>query len=347
MKKWLLLTLIIFASFCNLFPVSAESTRVDYTNIAVNKLSQMEIDCTVESWQYLDGSKKDSYILFVLSPSGYMIYDVEFEIFLEISDEAKSPYEMNIETGYYFGFGNYKIIPEELEYLLLNEAAQKKTIQERLDAEQLSSEKSLSSDVETISALLLTGDFTIPRYYYFENLHTNFPDNLRGSCGFVALSILLGYVDVYYDDSLVQPMFQNHTIITEPRGTNQDLHDHLIELLGWDPLTSDLKTTAYEIQLSAHRFIDENNAIIKYRYTISWGVIPSAQSIRNKIDNGIPCLLFGHYELPDWGNHVVVAYGYNSDMFIVHSGHKGSGDSRVYLSEYLLGSWMTMTYSTC
>ena len=39
--------------------------------------------------------------------------------------------------------------------------------------------------------------------YYFNNLNTNFGNNTHGSCGFVAMGMLLSYYDTYWDNSII------------------------------------------------------------------------------------------------------------------------------------------------
>lgn len=50
------------------------------------------------------------------------------------------------------------------------------------------------------------------RQTYFKNLHTNFGINNRGSCGYVALSMLLTYYDTILCDNIVPREFDNPTV---------------------------------------------------------------------------------------------------------------------------------------
>lgn len=49
------------------------------------------------------------------------------------------------------------------------------------------------------------------RQTYFKNLHTNFGKNNRGSCGYVALSMLLTYYDTVLSDNIVPRQFDQPT----------------------------------------------------------------------------------------------------------------------------------------
>ena len=243
---------------------------------------------------------------------------------------------------YYFGFGVYTLITNKIDDLVKKEMEQRDIIRNNFEIES-------KNQVSTKSS---TGDAIINRGYYFESLETNLPNNVHNSCGYVALSIVMGYMDYYYDYNLLPSIYENTNNPLEPKGTNQDLHDLLIVLDGRDPTDSDLRTIASNTVNAANEYLDQNSSVVKSNYQIISGLLPLTILVKPIIDNNAPVILFGHYFTPDWNNHAVVAYGYNGNMFIVHSGYKstgGSNKSRVYLSEYLLGSCMVMTYtpSTC
>ena len=44
-------------------------------------------------------------------------------------------------------------------------------------------------------------------YYYFANLGNHIEENVVGTCGYIALGMLLTYYDTYWDDSLVSDSY--------------------------------------------------------------------------------------------------------------------------------------------
>lgn len=59
--------------------------------------------------------------------------------------------------------------------------------------------------------IALTNNFAS---YYFYNLDENFGNNLVGSCGYVAMAMLLSYYDTYWDDNMIEDRFdENENLI--------------------------------------------------------------------------------------------------------------------------------------
>ena len=52
--------------------------------------------------------------------------------------------------------------------------------------------------------------------YYFNNLTTNFGYNLVGSCGYVAMGMLLSYWDTYWDNDVIPENYKHITLLDEP-----------------------------------------------------------------------------------------------------------------------------------
>jgi hypothetical protein len=344
MRKMLVYTMffvcLMFMS-SHVMALDDDLLKLQKSNIE-SELQLMQLDFQVKTMKYLNGTREEMYILGELSPSGYLIYDIEFQIILEMNLETDPPYEDIREELYYFGYGKYSFDPNNIDMFSTMESEERKLIENNIKLENEN-----SSDIAGTKTL--SGDVMIIKDYYFEDLETNFPNNVGGSCGYVALSILMGYLDQNYDDDLVPIEYENHDVVYEPIGTNQDFHDLLIVLDGRDPTSGSLATTAYNTHNASFEYISQNYNINASNYHITSVYLPLAYEVRDEIDDNLPCLLFGHYYSPDWNNHAVVAYGYNGSMFIVHSGYKGTGDSRVYLSSYLLGSYMKIkyTFSAC
>lgn len=53
-------------------------------------------------------------------------------------------------------------------------------------------------------------------YIYFSNLEENMPTNRAGTCGYVALAMILNYLDTFWNDFFVEERFEAHTSIEIP-----------------------------------------------------------------------------------------------------------------------------------
>lgn len=62
--------------------------------------------------------------------------------------------------------------------------------------------------------IVLTNNFST---HYFKKLTTNFGENIKGSCGYVAMGMLLSYYDTYWSDNIIS---ENFDIIEDIYGGN-------------------------------------------------------------------------------------------------------------------------------
>ena len=120
--------------------------------------------------------------------------------FLEGSNKVNSPYfgENANDKWYYLGPGNYYVAKNKMIVNILT--------REENVIPNMKKAKYLINDFENDSQLTKASNSSsfnkINNAYYFENLK-QFPSNLDGACGIVALSILLGYYDNFYDDLFI------------------------------------------------------------------------------------------------------------------------------------------------
>jgi len=85
-----------------------------------------------------------------------------------------------------------------------------------------------------IDNLSQTGNYSSYREAYFDNLTTNYGMNYKGSCGYVAMGMLLSYYDNYLDDFIIS---DNYDEVTTSYDTNMILshnspgifHDELFD----------------------------------------------------------------------------------------------------------------------
>lgn len=76
---------------------------------------------------------------------------------------------------------------------------------DRLIDNEIASETSGNQNEETI---FLTDNYAS---YYYKNLTENFGNNTKGSCGYVAIGMLLSYWDTFWDDNMIP---ENYDMIT-------------------------------------------------------------------------------------------------------------------------------------
>lgn len=330
----------VFANDCTL--------HEKYLNIAYKKIEQMGLNKTIINVEQLSGSEKNTYLVFELEETGYMIYYKEAGIFIEISTTVPSPYKNLHGEFYYFGPGQYQMNIDYLGDQVETEKSMRMTIHENM-ARQKDVES--NDETEIIAQSLLFGDVEISEASYFENVQENMPINYNSACGYVALAVYLGYFDQIYNNGVVPNWYENDFDPTEPIGTNQDFYEYLITLDGKDlnDPNEDFATTAYDIKNLAREYLVNNPYVDDSDFFINWSYLPLNYTIRNAIDNNVPSILFVKAQFPVWvekANHAIIAYGYNDDMFIVNCCLQGNnGYSRFYLSEYIIGSYMKMRYS--
>jgi hypothetical protein len=199
----------------------------------------------------------------------------------------------------------------------------------------------------------------IQHHEYFEKLYTSqFPENINGTCGYVALSILLGYYDTFYSDLIIPNGYvyyqngwlnlteygsvylssndNNMTLEnwTKMPGTTQNLHDILLGYGHYD------FSNSYGTPIYTDGMVNTlNDYFNHYVYTIQDEIdIVSKKTsviynIMNYVDDGYPVLTSLAMYATDFNGielrfaHNVIVYGYKETMTIPYlKAHMGWGD---------------------
>lgn len=175
--------------------------------------------------------------------------------------------------------------------------------------------------------------------YYFKNLNTNFGYNTFGSCGYIAVGMLLSFWDTYWDDSIVPEKYEEQAKLSsdaidinvnspgvkrEPTslryGTAAKYHENItnyrdeyLHFLLLDMGKSLFNTTAGNYGMSSGKYVRLiNNYLTNYRdySTGDYEIVSTSTNVRSKaisyIKQGIPVQL-------SIGGHAVVAYDYDED----------------------------------
>ena len=229
--------------------------------------------------------------------SNKKLYDFDNGEFLEGSNKVNSPYfgENANDKWYYLEPGNYYVAKNKMVVNILT--------REENVIPNMKKAKYLINDFENDSQLTKASNSSsfnkINNAYYFENLK-QFSSNLDGACGIVALSILLGYYDNFYDDLFIpnnltydsnqvvaygsvpfeKDRDYNLEDVTSMPGTTQAFYDYLLEkygntILGLEPgdfgLVTGYPMDANSIYQTITAYIDDNASKIKNNIIYDYG----------------------------------------------------------------------------
>lgn len=336
------------------------------------KLKVENIDCfknsnqTVESVRTITDFSENKFEVYELQPSGYAIFSCSngASIFLEGSYQKKSPfYNYITEQIYYLGPGNYFYENEsgEIVNIMTNSICNSSiystsyTIDE---ANYFIAVESKENSAEMRGTVTQSDFNVITNHNYFRTL-SQFPDNKVGTCGLVALSILLGYCDEYLSTYFVPSGSYNGQPFKSGKGTTQALHDYLFDnclhtVLGIGSDESGYPMAGYELRETMKDFLELKCAPIKDRVTHHYAALIGVGSgARESLDAQRPvCLVMTSYNYTtssaDGKWHVAVAYGYDANnRFLVHMGwYPGGTDySEIIISEATIHSFYTVSYN--
>jgi len=390
MKKIFTLALLIF-SFTIIvgLPIYASETE-HVREITIDYNSKMQVinniikeynktdDYYVNSVETIFGFSNNTFTLYTLKPIGYFIVDDTSGEMTEGSFETLNPYGNSHNDGrrFYLGPLNYFVQQGDRYYSVTEQKLFNYSVEMETASRQLSTQlvehsimkESLNYEYQprgsggngsTEGSTTDSAGFTvINEHEYFRKL-TTFPNNNIGTCGFVALAILLGYLDTFHNVNTIPniniivngtsdklmvlgetpylPDANNRITLdkwTKMPGTNNHLHDllfnygHYLHYSGWDPADwfSGYGVDAYHL---AATFRDYRDAYIlasnRSDYQLAYGRFFNTHSnTKSLIDEGIPTIIvMSSYSAEGVSQtkwHDVVAYGYKDDKYLAHFG---------------------------
>ena len=311
-----------------------------------------------------DGNKFTVYELF---PSGYAIFSdkVDSSIFIEGSYEANSPYSTHTNDDiYYLGPGEYfykdgnkavNIITEQ-EMILdqINFAYEIKAEHYIIEESIPSTNAIFPSKPDSDKTHNEDGFVMINNDLYFRIL-SEFPENSDGgTCGLVAICMLLGYFDTYVDLGFITDRTYKNG-----HGTTQALHDYLFDKCMHEiPFPVGHPMAGLEIKNTMVDYLKNKcSATLRNKVKHEWGQITyTHENPKRHINAGFPTILvmtsYTASHLPDAKKkfHDVVAYGYDSnDRFLVHMGWDPGNDkypySSIIVSNATIHSYYTIDYT--
>lgn len=364
MKKyfWTILILLIFTFlFGNVFHAGEKEQKSEKLDIIISeKLGNINYE--IEYLEDFSGEKR--YVL-IEGEKCYLIYDLEIDDYSECSTSNNSPY-YDFDIGYikvYYGptfyfyrngsdfydvISNKKLKQSDIDEFSLRE----KEIIDVYNNTRKEDSKSIENRTSTY----------IPDDYYFRNLTTNFGtntiDDYPGSCGYVAIEMLLSYYDTFYNDNIIDDYYDIESTknfsyysqldvssYTPSPGINDNFHEYLI---GMGRNAGYTNTNAYNIDWTEiDDFLEDYFASRNMNVVVNTAPILYAnkpQFIKDAIDDGAPVIV-GIYGIdtninPNFIDHSVVAYGYNGNDIYAHFGWP----SNFYSDETINNYWISIAH---
>ena len=353
-----------------LIAIFMKSGNMDHQKVTVNNyLKEMNMNgYMIRDYEEIKDFDNNSYLLYNFQPQGYAIFKANNLTFIEGSFASNSLYHAFSEPKYYIGPFNYYIKKDNNYYNLIDQKYyQESDLQlssknfNELINQKSNSFNNLSLDLPENN--LKVGNWTyIENYEYFQKLY-DFPDNVDGSCGFVALAMILGYLDTFYDDRIVSDEYLKQSSSEYSRGTKDELqyllmeYGHYINIPFTDVTRAATARHMYDtfsqyrkdyIPVSAWK-----NSFVLYHEAPLLGKSIPTDEIKFLIDKGKPVMLimrtYTYQKTEDGSNinntwHDIIAYGYNGDKFMTHFGWDINGASQYILSSAIIQSYITIDY---
>ncbi len=176
------------------------------------------------------GCEQSFYTLYEFSPYGYMIFYGDSLIVMEaaFTNDSRDPFytaeNESKDSFYYGGPGHYFYLKDSVLFEIgsntIVDNKKQLAISNKMSHTDAVLKESIinSSNGHSPKVGVLT---TMIESDYFMDLINQFGDNTSNTCTTVATCILLGYYDVFVDDSFVSYLFRDGI------GTTQGFHDYM------------------------------------------------------------------------------------------------------------------------
>lgn len=345
---------------------STEARERLYTLTESHVSLNMDDGLTIQTAKSMVDFDGNTYTLFELSPTGYIVYHDDSGKYVEYSSTGISPYLNRSSELYYGGAMQYYYKDGLTLYHTLKDLAIPTEEIEILAVGSNQIAQALSANVETDNLAFVNGQtatanaaavsvnkvatqaqtraaarITMPTF--FTNLNTSIRMGYKddGVCGYIATAMIIAYNYFAYDYGLIS----NSSYINSTNKTlnGSGLTNRLLELNGEDPSQSSFAGTtgATFLPVMTSYFKEVSNY-----GSWKWGWRVLAIDAVSTINAGHPVILFG--SLPDVSavgnvNHAVVAYQTAKyglfNMFTKYRVHYGwPGYQDVWLESPVVGT---------
>ncbi len=342
--------------------VNQQSSFNAINTIIKNKIIDYTVykDYSVYRNEILKDFDGNSFVLVEFLPIGYGIYNIANGDIVEVSSSSFSPY-YNVEGDLYYvpSVGYYKKVNGEYVDLTTNNTIGATTINalstisselqdeavnyintENVEMVKTGTSISSSSDtigIKTTSTVTINGityqsaDVEVPYSWYFKLNHRSYPENWYGDCGYVALALVLGYMEFFVSTGYIDEYAQQNYVAPYSgaygTGVPQIYNAFLTHAFGSNRGDSTPKI----IRDAFTSYMENFNLDKEYSTYMYYNVF---STVTDPVKDGVPAMYFGNYSdtWDDVSDHVTVVYGYDNDgMLLVHRGHYDfPGDNKNY-----------------
>lgn len=308
----------------------------------------------------------------------YSIYAMKDGLKFKIeSGDFESPY-YNVKSNELYYFGPFNYFYKENDYFINLEN------NEKYESSQF---QNLGIDLNLIEydVSLTSGElYYCNNYNYFRKLNVT-PSNNDNACGIVALQMLLGYYDTFYDDRFVDYLYYKDStnpgylikesnlgtyngqkkyyfgLWNESPGTTQSMYKYLFNnykhtIVGitgkYNPMSNqEMKATFNDYILDncpelINDFSYYEGALIDVSNNKPYEFIAQGNPIALVLNNGtIQDSLGSESYSKEIRYRIVVAYGYYDSNYIIHCGWTGKKYKKMYLTKYLINAYFGINFN--
>lgn len=301
---------------------------------------------SIDNIKTLKDNDNNIYDLIETLPCGYYIFDRNTKIMLEASSSSISPYYGIYNNLYYFGMKEYYVKSNARSASFIH-TINKYTIDSNEITYLEYKTKNMQAKLiehDDISHYADGGASVRSRYAISRMKECGYAeDNGNGICGYIALSIAIVYQ--YIDNST--SWIQNSNYVTDAGGYIHGTEALTLKLRQFG-IDRGFSNGSYSSQI--RDIGNDYKALVGKTKTADhmslWTPFFTWGTVRNKIENNIPVILFGSMpsaQTSEKINHAVLCYAYDAYSgtginYIVHFGWPGYSAVAIHPSNVTLGS---------
>ena len=329
-KIFLFLFFIIILTEGNIKANALNNDYITYEDIlfdteeynTINNLVIDKLGSPVSNIDILYNMDLEEQYLLIYNNNNYLIYDRNNLTYTEYSKNNISPY-YNINDNYikvYSGPTYYYYSDGDQLFNINNDNVQN------------------SQSTQTYNIITNSRNYNniskISNAFYFENLYNNIGNNDNGSCTVVALCMLLSYYDTFINDNIIPEQYDKITYesfddiyadledYVESPGIKEEFHQELINY-------SFANGFGFENSILPINYVEFLNSYYdEFIFSGNYYNSNIDVAIKNCIDNDNPiiCTIKSECSTLLDEDHEVVAYAYDDDDIIVHTGWKNNNN---------------------
>ena len=143
--------------------------------------------------------------------------------------------------------------------------------------------------------------------YYFYNLDRNFGNNLVGSCGYVAMGMLLSYYDTYWDDNIIDDRYDENEYL---------INDSISNTIKSPGIKKDEPENIFPNNIYFEKMLELSEEGYFHPYLICF-----AEETLDyyKEDNTYPCMMLSNKFIPLLSEYLYENKNYNESDIIIES----------------------------